>query len=131
MPKEYPRSARIGAQLQQELSDLLRSNLLRDPRVYGIDLTITAVDLAQDLSQARILISSFKEGAPLKEAVEALNHAAGKLRGELGRRLRIRYIPELFFRIDETIGEADKINRLLRQALNEDRQSAADRGEKS
>ena len=131
MPKEYPRSARLAAQLQQELTDILRSSVLRDPRLYGVNLTITAVDLAQDLSHARVLISSFKEGAQLKDAVEALNHAAARLRGELGRRLRIKYIPEMSFRVDETIGEADKINRLLRQALTEDAKSAAERGDKS
>src|ERR1043166_681001 len=120
MPKEYPRSARLAAQLQQELTDILRSSVLRDPRLYGVNLTITAVDLAQDLSHARVLISSFKEGAQLKDAVEALNHAAARLRGELGRRLRIKYIPEMSFRVDETIGEADKINRLLRQGRTED-----------
>src|ERR1043166_9411003 len=131
MPKEYPRSARLAAQLQQELTDILRSSVLRDPRLYDVHLTITAVDVAQDVSHARILISSFKEGAQLKDAVEALNHAAARLRGELGRRLRIKYIPEMSFRVDETVGEADKINRLLKEALKEDAKSAAERGDKS
>jgi len=131
MPKEYPRSARLAAQLQQELAELLRGGLLRDPRLYGVDLTITAVDVAQDMSHAHVLISSFREGTQLKDAVEALNHAAGKLRGELGRRLRIKYIPEMSFRVDEALREADKINRLLKQALKEDAKFAADRGEKS
>jgi ribosome-binding factor A len=61
----------------------------------------------------------------------ALNHATGKLRGELGRRLKIRHIPELTFKSDDSVREADKINRLLRDALEKDRKFAADRGEKS
>jgi ribosome-binding factor A len=130
MPKEYPRSARLAAQLQQELSVLLRANLLRDPRVYGVDLAVTTVELAQDLSHAHVLISTLGDPARLSDAIAALNHAKGKLRGELGRRLKIRYIPELTFKVDESVREADKINRLLRDALEKDRKFAADRGEK-
>ncbi len=131
MPKEYPRSARLAAQLQQELSELLRAGVLRDPRVYGVDLAITAVELAQDLTHASVLISTLGDVAKLPDAVAALNHAHGKLRGELGRRLKIRHIPELHFKIDDSVREADKINRLLRDALDKDRKFAADRGEKS
>lgn len=131
MPKEYPRSARLAAQLQQELSELLRAGVLRDPRVYGLDITVTAVELARDLSHAQILLSTLGDAARLPDAIAALNHAVGKLRGELGRRLRLRHIPELTFRADQSIGEADKINRLLRDALDKDRKFAADRGEKS
>ena|ERR1041385_3746049 len=130
MPKEYPRSARLAAQLQQELSELLRANVLRDPRVYGVDLTVTTVELARDLSHAHILISTLGDVSRLKEAIAALNHAAGKLRGELGRRLKIRHIPDLTFKSDESVREADKINRLLRDALEKDRKFAADRGDK-
>ena len=130
MPKEFPRSARLGAQLQQELSELLRANVLRDPRVYGVDLAVTTVELAQDLSHAQVLISTLSDVTKLPDAVAALNHAKGKLRGELGRRLKIRYIPELTFRSDDSVREADKINRLLRDALEKDRKFAADRGEK-
>ena len=130
MPKDYPRAARLSAQLQQELSSLLRGDLLRDPRVYGIDLTVAAVELAQDLSHAHVLVSSLRETADLEEAIKGLNHAAGKLRGELGKRLRLRYVPELTFKADAAGREADRINRLLREALNQDRQSAASRGDK-
>ncbi len=130
MPKEYPRSARLAAQLQQELSELLRANVLRDPRVYGVDLAVTAVELAQDLSHAHILVSTLGDVSKLSDAIEALNHAKGKLRGELGRRLKIRYIPELTFKSDNSVREADHINRLLRDALDKDRKFAADRGDK-
>ncbi len=131
MPKEYPRSARLSAQLQQELSALLRGNCLRDPRLYGLDFTVTAVELAQDLSHAHVLVSSLVEQAELDGAVKALNHAAGKLRGELGRRLRLRYVPELSFKADQRLREAEKINRLLREAREEDRRHASQRGEES
>jgi ribosome-binding factor A len=121
MPKEFPRAARLNAQLQQELSELLRGGVLHDPRLQGVDLTVTAVDVVRDLSHAHVLVSSLGESEPLEEAVRGLNRAAGKLRHELGRRLRMRYVPELSFRADVGLREADHVNRLLRQALDQDR----------
>lgn len=125
--KEYPRSARLNAQLQRELSDLLRGGLLHDPRLTGVDLSVTAVDVAADLSHANVRVSSLAEEAPLKGAVAALNHAAGKLRHELGVRLRIRYVPQLAFHPDTQMRDADRINQLLKQALKEDAQHAEQR----
>ena len=130
MPKEYPRKLRLSAQLQEELSTLLRSGLLHDPRVQNIDLTITEVDVAQDLSSAFVMVSSLGETQPLEEAVRGLNRATGKLRHELGVRLRLRYVPELSFRADLGLREADRINQLLRQALDQDRSFAASRDKK-
>jgi ribosome-binding factor A len=130
MPREYPRTARINVQLQAELSALLRSKLLRDPRLSAIDLTVTSVEVAQDMGSARIMISSLGEESALKEAVKVLNGAAAKLRHELGRRLRLRYTPELSFRADEVLRQADRINQLLRDALNTDRRSTVARGDK-
>lgn len=129
MPREYPRAARLSAQLQEELSDLLHGNVLRDPRVYGVDFTVTAIDLSPDLSHAHVRVSSLVETARLDEAVQGLNHASGRLRGELGRRLRLRHIPELSFKADLALREAEKINRLLRNARDEDRKHALERGE--
>lgn len=128
MPREYPRSARLNAQLRLELSELLRGGMLHDPRLAEINLTVTAVDVASDLSHARVRVSSLDdEDAPLQQAVSALNHAAGKLRHELGARLHIRYVPQLAFEADMQMREADRINRLLRQALTEDASHAAAR----
>ena len=130
MPKEYPRAARLSAQLQEELSDLLRSDVLSDPRVYGVDLTVTAVDVVRDMSHALVLVSSLGDAAQLEEAVRGLNHAAGKLRHELGSRLRLRYTPELTFKPDLGLREAGRINQLLHEALAEDRRHSAKREEK-
>ena len=131
MPKEYPRAARLSAQLQEELSDLLHGNVLRDPRVYGVDFTVTAIDLTPDLSHAHVRVSSLVDAARLDEAVQGLNHASGRLRGQLGRRLRLRHIPELSFKADQVLREVEKINRLLRDARTEDRKHALGRGEEA
>jgi ribosome-binding factor A len=122
--KEYPRAARINTQLQQELSDLLRSGVLRDPRLHDAVLTVTAVEVAQDLGSARVFVSWFGDDEGLEECVRALNRAAGKLRHELGERLRIRYVPTLHFAADRALREGDRISALINKAVADDARAA-------
>lgn len=124
--KEYPRAARLNQQLQQELSSLLRAGLLRDPRLHDMILTVTKVDCSQDLSSARILVSWLGDDARLADAVKALNRAAGKLRHELGERLRMRYVPTLHFYADSALREADRLQALIRKVVADDRASHVD-----
>jgi ribosome-binding factor A len=126
MPKEYPRRLRINVQLQRELTELIRSDL-RDPRIAGV--TVTQVDTSPDMRHAHVYISLLALDASPDAAVAALNRAAVRLRRELGHRLHIRYIPELKFSADRVSATADHLNRLIREARDEDRRHASDRGE--
>ena len=128
--RDYPRAARFNPQLRAELVELLRSPLIRDPRVAGVDLSITSVETSQDLSHARVLMSSLADDATLAKAVQGLNHAAGTLRHEIGLRLHIRYVPSLSFMVDVATREGDRVNALIRQAREQDEASAIARGEK-
>ncbi|MDI3258851.1 MAG: 30S ribosome-binding factor RbfA, partial [Sinobacteraceae bacterium] len=123
------RSARLNTQLQQELSALLRQDVLRDPRLYQAILTITAVEVSPDLGNARVRVSWLGEDRRLEECVAALNHATGKLRHELGLRLRLRHVPTLRFVADTALREGDRIGGLIRAAVQEDRQHAIERGD--
>lgn len=122
--RDYPRAARFNSQLRGELVELLRSTLIHDPRVAGVDLSVTSVETLPDLSQARILMSSLADDATLAKAVQGLNHAAGKLRHEVGLRLHIRFIPVLTFVIDEATREGDRVNALIRKVMTQDRLKA-------
>jgi ribosome-binding factor A len=127
--KEYPRSVRLNAQLQRELSALLREGVLRDPRLYQRVLTVSAVEVSPDLSSARVRISWLGEDRQLEECVIVLNHAAAKLRHELGLRLRLRHVPSLRFVADTALREGDRIGGLIRAAVQEDRRHASERGD--
>lgn len=124
MAKEYVRKSRLDPQLRRELTALVREDLT-DPRIAGV--TVTRVDVAPDLRQARVLVSVLGDDAALAEAVSALQHAAGRLRRGLGDRLRLRYVPQLHFRPDEQLREADRLNSLIRQARAADDQAASER----
>ena len=126
MPKEYPRKLRINTQLQRELSELIRDEL-RDPRVAGA--TLTSVDVSPDMRHAKIHVSVLALEQKADAAAKALNGAAGKLRHLLKARLGLRSIPELHFHSDHTSAEAAHVTKLIREARDEDREHAADRGE--
>jgi ribosome-binding factor A len=124
--KEYPRSARLNTQLQHELSALLREGILRDPRLHDRILTVTAVETGRDLSSAQVLVSWLGDDAALDEAVKVLNRASGKIRHEIGERLRMRYVPTLHFVVDKGLREGDRVHALIRKAVADDKAAAAD-----
>ena len=113
MPREYPRKARIGELLQHELAELILREV-KDPRVQRV--TVTNVDVSPDLSHAKILISVLGAAEPQPEVVQALNHAAGFLRHALGKRLKLRSVPELRFSYDESLDRAARLEALIERA---------------
>lgn len=126
MPKEFSRVLRINAQVQRELTELIRDEL-SDPRVAGV--TVTEADVSPDLRQCKVTVSVLGSDEQLAEAIKGLNHAAGKLRHGLGQRLSLRLIPNLRFVADVALREGDRIGAMLREALDQDRKHAKDRDE--
>lgn len=104
------RIGRINAEIQQELSALLRT--VKDPRVSGAMLTVTHVDTTGDLRYARIYISAM-DRTDEKDLMRGLKSAAPYLRRELGSRLGLRYTPELQFFADDSIAHGAHILEML------------------
>jgi ribosome-binding factor A len=117
MPREFSRRLRVNTQLQQVLSELIREEL-RDPRIAGV--TLTEVDVSPDLRQAQVKVSSLADEQGLVLAVQGLNHAAGKLRHGLGKRMELRCLPTLRFVADTRLREADRITQMIVRARRED-----------
>ena len=114
MPRDYPRRFRVADQVQRELGDLLRG--VKDPRVEGM-LTVSGVDVSPDLRNARIYVAILDHAEP-EQVIAGLNAARGYLRSRLAARLELRVAPELRFYHDTTPDDADRVERLLREALN-------------
>jgi ribosome-binding factor A len=106
----YKRVERVGDQIRMEIADILRRRM-KDPRIGFV--TLTAVDLTADLRQAWIYVTVLQEGEQGNEAMATLARATGFIRGELGRRLRLRYIPELTFVRDGSVDEVRRMMHLL------------------
>ncbi len=100
----------VGRQVQEILSELVHKQL-KDPRLGFV--TLTGVDMTRDLRTARVYISVMGDEAAREETLQALTHAVPYLRRELGRRIRLRLVPELLFAYDDSIERGSRINQLL------------------
>ncbi len=121
------RTEQVALEVQRHLGDLLLTEV-RDPRVGFV--TITAVEVSPDLEHARVHVSVLGEESDEKLSLLALRKAAGFLRTELGKRMRLRTVPQLRFEADPTTKQAIRIGQLLEEAgtAHDDKDdSAADR----
>lgn len=107
---------RTAEDIKRELTDIMRG--LKDPRIQGM-LSIVRVELTNDLSYAKVYISSLEGMEQEKMAVKGLQSAAGFARRELGKRLHIRHVPELIFVATDSIEYSARINRMLEDLKEE------------
>ena len=111
------RSDRVAESLRIELAEILQREV-RDPRVALA--TVSRVDLSGDLRHAVINISALGNDDERSGAVTALENAAGFVRRQLARRLRMRAVPELVFRLDRGIEHSQHISDLLESLQHDD-----------
>jgi ribosome-binding factor A len=107
----YKRSQRLNILLREEIADIIMKRV-KDPR-FGF-VTVTEVSLSDDLKIANVYISVLKrEEQDL--AIEILNSARGAIRSDMAKRVRLKYIPQLEFRIDQSIDQGFRIDKLLKE----------------
>ena len=112
------RPDRVGAEIQAAIADLLTRGELRDPRIGYI--TLTGVKVSPDLRVARVFYSLIGNEEQRRATAEGLEAARGFVRREVTARVKLRVSPEIFFTFDESLGEGDKIERLLKQVRNKE-----------
>lgn len=118
MPREFKRSDRLGAQIQRELAEILRS-MPRDARLGMI--TVSAVELSKDLSVAKAFVTFLGAEESPQACVRLLNkELTPNLRHDLARRIRVRVLPDLRFVHDESLEKGLRIDQLL-HSLNNNR----------
>jgi len=108
------RVERLNEQLKREISDILRFEV-KDPRIGMV--TVTGARASTDLSLAQIFVSIPGDDAERTETLEGLSAASPYIRSELGKRMKIRKVPELRFRSDESLDYAMRIEKLLGEVL--------------
>ena len=102
----------MGGQLREEISRAVQRTV-KDPRIRGV--TVTDVKLSSDLRYARVYYSVMGEDPRREEAQEGLQSARGVIKREVGRNLQLRYVPDIEFFFDDSLGHADHIESLLRR----------------
>jgi ribosome-binding factor A len=112
------RPIRVGELIQAELADLLLKDL-KDPRLQLA--TVSHVDVSPDLRYARVYISRVGKAEEQENALEGFQRANGFIRGRLGKRLKLRYVPKLDFVIDTGIAYGVRISSILNELLPQDR----------
>jgi ribosome-binding factor A len=110
------RTSKVGEMIRDALVEVLRHDFKGSP--LGLT-SITGVDVSPDLHFARVFISGFKEDET-QEMVKELQNARGRIRGYLGKRIHLRYTPELDFKYDETTMRASRIEELLMKVKKDD-----------
>jgi ribosome-binding factor A len=109
MSKHRPN--RLAESLKVEISQLIREEL-KDPRIGFV--TLTSVDVAGDLAHAKVYVSVLGTDDEGKTSLEVLNGAAGFIRCEIGKRIRLRHVPAITFVYDPSIEHGAHIAKLLR-----------------
>ncbi len=117
MPRDFPRTRRVGEQIQRELATLIRDEV-RDPRIGMV--SVSAVEVSRDLSHAKVYISTLGEQEEMDASLKVLEGAAGYLRHLLGQTLKMRHVPQLHFKQDHSLQRGARLSALIDAAVKAD-----------
>jgi ribosome-binding factor A len=105
------RIERVNTLIRREISEIIQHGL-RDPRIDEF-VAVTEVNTSTDLKYAKIFVSCISGQQEEQKVLSVLNSAAGFLRSELAKKVRLRHTPELRFHWDNSIEHGDRILRLI------------------
>ena len=112
----YKRSQRVSDLIREQVADIILYKL-KDPRIGFV--TVTGIDLTEDLKIATVYVSILKK-EEREATIEILNSAKSFIRSELFKRLKMRTIPSISFKLDTSIEYGNKIDQLLDQIREKD-----------
>ncbi|MCH4564298.1 MULTISPECIES: 30S ribosome-binding factor RbfA [Halomonas] len=123
--REFKRTDRVADQLQKELAVLIQREV-KDPRLGMV--TVSGVEVSRDLGYADVHVTLLGEDTPerIKENLKVLRQAAGFLRGQIARRIKLRHVPELRFHYDESVVRGQRLSSLIEEAVASDKARQGD-----
>ncbi|MAF96084.1 MAG: ribosome-binding factor A [Rhodospirillaceae bacterium] len=107
------RQLRVGEELRHALAWILKRGDIRDPGLAGVAVTVTEVRVSPDLRNARAFVMPLG-GGEIEDVVAALNRAAPFLRRQMGKAVKLKYLPGLNFIADKSFDQAGRIHDLLK-----------------
>ena len=131
MAREFKRTDRVAEQLQRELAQIIQLEV-KDPRVGMV--TVCAVDLSRDLHYATVYVTFLgieETKDATQSAIDVLNEAAGFIRIQIGKRMRMRAVPHVKFLFDESISRGRDLSSLISNARGTDSNEQPDLNETS
>lgn len=119
----FKRADRVSDQMKQEIADILMRKI-KDPRIGFV--TVTDVEVADDLRNATVFVSVYGKDDEKEASLKGLKSAAPFIRSELGKRMRLRLVPELVFRFDATVERGAHIMKLLHEIEEKEKKDKKD-----
>lgn len=119
------RVQRVTEEIKQEIGKIIHDEL-KDPRIGFV--TITKVDLSPDLRYASVYFSVLGTKKELRDTQVGLARSAGFVRKLLGRRMKLRYTPQVTFRLDESAEYSIRISEVLEKIKNKDKSNERESG---
>ncbi|WP_447554287.1 30S ribosome-binding factor RbfA [Vreelandella sp. EE22] len=118
--REFKRTDRVADQLQKELAVLIQREV-KDPRLGMV--TVSGATVSRDLGYADIYVTLLGDQDParIKENLQVLKRAAGFLRSQIAKRIKLRHVPELRFHYDESVVRGQHLSSLIDEAVSTDR----------
>lgn len=117
------RAQRLAEVIRTEVSDIIQRGL-KDPRIGGF-ISVTDVVVSADLRHAKIFVSVLGDEAAKGRTMAGLDQATGHIRSQLSRRMALRFMPEILFRLDPSIERGARVASLLREVKQEEARGAA------
>ncbi len=121
MQRDFSRTDRVAQQVQQEIAMILQRDF-KDPRVGWV--TVSAVEVSKDLAYVKVfvtLLGQEDQKDKIEETIEILNKAKGFFRSEIGKRMRLRIVPEVKFEYDNSLVTGIEMSRKVDEAINHDK----------
>ncbi|HOK05759.1 MAG TPA: 30S ribosome-binding factor RbfA [Syntrophales bacterium] len=115
----FKRADRVADRIREEMAEILHREM-GDVRVSMV--TVTGVKVSEDLRHAKIYFVEMGQETCRPETESALRGATGFLRRELGRRLRLRYVPEIVFVVDGSFAYGSRIDRIITELQAQERE---------
>ena len=129
MQRDFSRTDRVAQQVQQEIAMILQRDF-KDPRVGWV--TVSAVEVSKDLAYVTVfvtLLGQEDQQEKIEATIEILNKAGGFFRSEIGKRMRLRIVPEVKFAYDDSLVTGIKMSRKVDEAINKDKDMRAQSGD--
>ncbi|NLU50334.1 MAG: 30S ribosome-binding factor RbfA [Syntrophomonadaceae bacterium] len=114
------RKERLAEEIRRELSGILFEEV-KDPRIDAASVSVTRVEVSNDLSHARIYVSVLGDTKKCQDTMTALERGRGYIRSTLAGKLNLRHAPEIVFRLDKSIEHGVRISSLLSELKGQEK----------
>lgn len=110
------RTEKVAEEIKHQIAGIIGSALEGEDKAL---ITVTKVRVSPDLRNAKIYLSFMGNKLSAEECIEKINYRKKQIRMNLGSRLHLRFVPDLFFYHDDTMEYVSRINQLLKLINNE------------